>query len=60
MMSKRKNLPNSKKKINKLIDGLVEVEILIPNNDKTKLIKRDEKRMSQNEFVEFLMHGNLS
>jgi len=53
MMSKKK------RKINKLIDGFVEVEFLIPNNNKTKLIKRDEKKLSQNEFVEFLMHGNL-
>ena len=55
---KKEKSPNSKKKINKLIDGFVEVEFLIPNNDKTKLIKRDEKKMSQNEFVEFLMSGN--
>ena len=48
-----------KRKINELIDGFVEVDFLIPNNDKTKLIKRDEKKLSQNEFVEFLMHGNL-
>lgn len=56
---KKEKSPNSKKKINKLIDGFVEVEFLIPNNDKTKLIKRDEKKMSQNEFVEFLIYGNL-
>ena len=55
---KKEKSPNSKKKINKLIDGYVEVEFLTPNNDKTKLIKRDEKKMSQNEFVEFLMSGN--
>ncbi len=56
---KKEESPNSKKKINKLIDGFVEVEFLVPNNDKTKLIKRDEKKMSQNEFVEFLMYGNF-
>jgi len=56
---KKEKSPNSKKKINKLIDGFVEVEFLIPKNDKTKLIKSDEKKMSQNEFVEFLMYGNL-
>lgn len=50
---------NRKKKINQLINGFVEVEFLVPNNDKTKLIKRDEKKMSQNEFIEFLMYGNL-
>lgn len=56
---KPNDVKKKKGKINKLIDGFVEVEFLIPNNDKTKLIKRDEKRMSQNDFVEFLMHGNL-
>jgi hypothetical protein len=57
-VKKEKSL-NSKKNINKLIEGFVEVEILVPNIDKTKLIKREEKKMSQNEFVEFLMCGNL-
>ena len=57
-VKKEKSL-NSKKNINKLIEGFVEVEILVPNIDKTKLIKREEKKMSQNEFVEFLMYGNL-
>ncbi len=56
---KRKKSPNNKEKIKKLINGFVEVEFLGPNDDKTELIKRDEKKMSQNEFVEFLMHGNL-
>jgi hypothetical protein len=57
-VKKEKSL-NSKKNINKLIEGFVEVDILVPNIDKTKLIKREEKKMSQNEFVEFLMYGNL-
>lgn len=57
-VKKEKSL-NSKKKINKLIDGFVEVEFLVPNIDKTKLIKHDEKKMSQNEFVEFLMYGSF-
>jgi hypothetical protein len=56
---KKKKSINSKKNINELIEGFVEVEFLVPNNDKIKLIKGDEKKMSQNEFVEFLMHGNL-
>jgi hypothetical protein len=41
-----------------LIEGFVEVELLVPNNDKTKLIKYDVKKMSQIEFVEFLITGN--
>ena len=56
---KKKKCPNSKENKIELIDGFVEVEFLVPNNDKTKLIKRDEKKMSLNEFVEFLMHGNI-
>jgi len=56
---KKEESLNNKKKINQLIDGFVEVEFLVPNIDKTKLIKRDEKKMSQNEFVEFLIYGNL-
>jgi hypothetical protein len=57
-VKKEKSL-NRKKNINQLIDGFVEVEILAPNIDKTKLIKHDEKKMSQNEFVEFLIYGDL-
>ena len=45
---KKEKFPTSNKKVRKLIDGFVEVEFLIPNNDKTKLIKRNEKKMSQN------------
>jgi len=56
---KKTRSPNSKENINELIDGFVEVEFLVPNNDKTKLIKHDEKKMSQNGFVEFLINGNL-
>jgi len=54
---KKEKSPNSKKKINKLIEGFVVVEFLIPNHDKTKLIKRNELKMSQNKFVELLMRG---
>jgi hypothetical protein len=50
--------PNASGNIKELIDGFVEVEFLVPNNNKTKLIKDDEKIMSQIEFVEFLMTGN--
>jgi hypothetical protein len=56
---KKEKSPTSNKMVRKLIDGFVEVEFLIPNNDKTKLIKRDEKKMSQNEFVQFLMYGKF-
>jgi len=56
---KKTKSPNSKENINELIDGFVEVELLVPNDNKTKLIKHDEKKMSQNEFIEFLINGNL-
>jgi hypothetical protein len=42
-----------------LIEGFVVVEFLAPDADKTKLIKQADKKMSQNLFVEFLMHGNF-
>jgi len=47
-----------KKAGNELIEGFVVVEFLIPDIDKAKLIKQDEKKMPQNKFVEFLMYGN--
>jgi len=56
---KKKKFPNIKENINELIDGFVEVEFLVPNNDKTRLVQSDEKKMLQNEFVEFLMNGKL-
>ena len=56
---KKEISPNSKKKVNKLINGFVEVEILIPNKGWTKLIKSHEMKMSQNEFVDFLIKGNF-
>lgn len=55
---KTQAVPNAIGNIKELIEGFVEVEFLVPNNDKTKLIKDDEKIMSQIEFVEFLMTGN--
>lgn len=45
--------------VNELIDGFVEVELLIPNHERTKLIRKDIYKMSQNKFVEFLISGNL-
>lgn len=56
---KKTKFPNGKKTINKLIDGFVKVELLVPNNNRTNLIKRDEMKLSQNEFVQFLMDGTL-
>jgi len=47
-----------KKAGNELIEGFVVVEFLIPDIYKAKLIKQDEKKMSQNKFVEFLIRGN--
>jgi hypothetical protein len=47
-----------KKAGNELIEGFVVVEFLVPDIDKKRLIRQGEKKMSQNEFVEFLMHGN--
>jgi hypothetical protein len=55
----KEKAPNSNGNTNELIEGFVVVEFLVPNNDRTKLIKFDKKKMSQNEFVEFLMHGYL-
>ena len=52
--------PNSKVNAYELIDGFVEFELLVPNDNNSKLIKSREIKMSQNEFVEFLINGNLT
>ena len=56
---KKKIIDNIKGQINELIDGFVVFELLSPNHEKTKLITQDIYKISQNNFVEFLISGNL-
>jgi len=56
---KKTKSPDGKEKTDKLVDGFVEVEFFVPNDDNTKLVLSDKKKMSQNEFVEFLITGKL-
>jgi hypothetical protein len=55
----KKKKTNNNKGQNELIHGFVEIELLTPNRERTKLISEDLYKMSQNEFVEFLISGNL-
>jgi len=56
---KKKKIDNIKGQINELIDGFIVFELLSPNHEKTKLITQDIYKISQNNFVEFLISGNL-
>lgn len=56
---RKKKADNNKAYMNELIEGFVEIELLIPNHEKTGLISRGLFKISQNEFVEFLIRGNL-
>lgn len=55
---KKKKAVSTKKYLNELVEGFVIVEFLVPDVPNAKLIKKNEKKMSQNEFVEFLKYGN--
>ena len=55
----RKKKTNNIKGQNELIHGFVEIELLTPNPERTKLISKGVYKKSQNEFVEFLISGNL-
>lgn len=57
---KKKEIDNSKGYIYELIPGFVELELLTPNPEGTKLITKGSSKISQNEFVEFLKSGNLN
>ena len=55
----RKKKTNNIKGQNELIHGFVEIELLTPNPERTKLISKGVYKIFQNEFVEFLISGNL-
>ena len=55
----RKKKTNNIKAQNELIHGFVEIELLTTNPERTKLISKGICKISQNEFVEFLISGNL-
>jgi len=55
----RKKQTNNIKGQNELIHGFVEIELLTPNPERTKLLSKGVDKISQNEFVEFLINGNL-
>jgi len=46
--------------IYELIPGFVEIELLIPNDERTELVTKSIRKIPQNEFVEFLKNGNKS
>ena len=56
---RKKKIDNSKGYMYELIPGFVEIELLTPNTERTELITKSTRKISQNEFVEFLKSGNL-
>lgn len=57
---KKKKTGNTKVNINDLVDGYVIIELFIPNRNKTKLISQNKFKLSQNDFLEFLITGKLN
>ena len=57
---KKEKTGNSKENINVLSDGYVFIALFVPNRNKTKLILQNELKLSQNEFLEFLITGELN
>ena len=57
---RKKKTGNTKENINELIDGYVVIELFVPNRNKTKLISQNKFKLSQNEFLEFLITGKLN
>jgi hypothetical protein len=57
---RKKKTGNTKKNINELIDGYVVIELFVPNRGKTKLISQSKFKLSQNQFLEFLITGKLN
>ena len=55
----REKKTNDIRRQTELIHGFVEIELLTPNPERTKLISKGVYKKSQNEFVEFLISGNL-
>ncbi len=45
---------------NALIEGYVLIELFVPNRNKTRLISKGKLKLSQNDFLDFLMTGKLN
>ncbi len=55
----KKKKTNNNKGQYELIPGFVEIELLTPNRERTSLVPEGVYKISQNEFIEFLISGNL-
>lgn len=57
---RKKNGPDAKTELSALVDGYVVIELFVPHRDKTKLVSQNKFKLTQNEFLEFLMTGKLN